>query len=96
MARLRKSRRPNTPNRVGGGGMDRSNVSNRHNFARGICPTGKTIGTVGWNTILRANELLGNNNAIGVGGNTGGGQSVYQDYNGDGRIDILDLIYFIQ
>ena len=28
MARLRKSRRPNTPNRVGGGGMDRSKVEN--------------------------------------------------------------------
>ena len=68
------------------GTNNRNNSVNSQNFSRGICPDGRPIAPITWSRLNQAVKQS----------QTGGGQSVYQDYNGDGVIDILDLIYFMQ
>jgi hypothetical protein len=98
MQRSRLNRNIRSSNRRVGG-RKRTHLQNNSGpetlpalYRRGICPNGRPVGSISWATFQQAERM-----SISLGqGNTGGGQSVYQDYNGDGKIDIADLVYFIQ
>ena len=60
---------------------------NRDDFNRGICPNGRPIKNKGWQAVLQAQNLFS--------AGEGGGQSLYYDYNGDGKIDVADIYYFL-
>ena len=53
-------------------------------WVRGQCPNGRTISSVSWSDIVEALRIQNS-----------GQNSVMQDYNGDGKIDVSDIVYYL-
>ena len=66
------------------GKLPRRNVKsylNISNFNSGICPNGSKINNVSWRTIVQAGSENYN--------------TEWQDWSGDGKIDVADIVYFL-
>ena len=60
----------------------------RGKYERGICPNGRRMANITWSSVKKAHEIAKRP------GQLGGGMA-YGDFNGDGKIDIADIVYFI-
>ena len=61
-----------------------NNPINSNNINRGLCPNGRPIPHISWQTLMNAKRQ-----------EESGNHQVMVDYNGDGRIDIGDIVYFL-